>query len=63
MNNKPLSLDEARNSGELDRFAKSHPAKTDRARFERVLKAMSLGVMEKARPKRTKGAAKFGRAR
>jgi hypothetical protein len=63
MNNKSLSLDEARNDGELDRFAKSHPAKADRARFERVLKAMSVGVLEKARPKRSKGAAKFDRAR
>jgi len=60
MNNKLLSLDEARDNGELDRFAKSHPAKTDRGRFERVLKAMSLGVLEETKPKRGKRTTKFG---
>jgi hypothetical protein len=60
MNNKSLSLDEARNNGELDRFAESHPTKADRARFDRVLKAMSLGVLEKAKPRRSKRTAWFG---
>lgn len=43
---KYLSLEEARKSGKLDRFAKEHPSKTDQHRFERLLKAMSQGVLE-----------------
>ena len=63
MDDKHLSLDEARNDGELDRFAKSHPAKADRERFDRVLKAMSRGVLEKAKPRRSKRTAWFGPGR
>lgn len=43
---KHLSLEEARKSGKLDRFAKEHPSETDQARFERLLDAMSRGVLE-----------------
>ena len=43
---KYLSLEEARNSGKLDLFAKEHASKADRDRFERLLDAMSRGVLE-----------------
>ena len=43
---KHLSLEEARKSGKLDRFAMEHPSETDRGRFERLLDAMSRGVLE-----------------
>jgi hypothetical protein len=43
---KYLSLEEARNSGQLDRFAKEHPAEAERERFERLLDAMARGVLE-----------------
>lgn len=45
---KYLSLEEARKSRTLDRFAKEHPSAGDRDRFERLLKAMSQGVLEEA---------------
>jgi len=45
---KYLSLEEARNRGVLDRFAKEHQTEADRDRFERLLKAMSQGVLEEA---------------
>jgi hypothetical protein len=45
---KYLSLEEARRSGALDRFAKEHPMDADRDRFERLLAAMSQGVLEEA---------------
>lgn len=45
---KHLSLEEARKSGKLDHFAKEHPSKTDQERFERLLDAMSRGVLEEA---------------
>lgn len=43
---KYLSLEEARKSGKLDRFAKEHPSEADRDRFNRLLDAMSRGVLE-----------------
>ena len=43
---KYLSLEEARKSGALDRFAKEHPSEADRDRFARLLDAMSRGVLE-----------------
>jgi len=43
---KYLSLEEARKSGKLDRFAKEHPSEADRNRFNRLLDAMSRGVLE-----------------
>lgn len=43
---KYFSLEEARKSGKLDRFAKEHPSETDQERFERLLDAMSRGVLE-----------------
>jgi len=43
---KYLSLEEARNSGKLDQFAKEHPSEADRKRFERLLEAMAKGVLE-----------------
>jgi hypothetical protein len=43
-----LSFEEARKSGKLDRFAKEHPMEADRDRFERLLKAMSQGILEEA---------------
>jgi hypothetical protein len=41
-----LSLEEARKSGKLDRFAQEHPSQADRVRFNRLLDAMSKGVLE-----------------
>ncbi len=43
---KYFSLEEARKTGKLDRFAKEHPSETDRDRFNRLLDAMSRGVLE-----------------
>jgi hypothetical protein len=43
---KYLSLEEARKRGMLGRFAKEHPMEVDRDRFERLLAAMSQGVLE-----------------
>ncbi len=43
---KYLSLEEARKSGRLDRFAKEHQSEADRERFENLLDAMSKGVLE-----------------
>jgi hypothetical protein len=45
---KYLSLEEARRTGQLTRFAKEHPSETDRTRFQRLLEAMSQGVLEEA---------------
>jgi hypothetical protein len=36
-----LSLEEARKTGKLARFAKEHPSEGDRKRFERLLDEMS----------------------
>jgi hypothetical protein len=41
---KYLSLEEARKSGALDRFAKEHPSEGDRRRFERLLEEMSKTI-------------------
>ena len=35
-----LSLEEARNLGKLDRFAKEHPSEADADRFQSLLDAM-----------------------
>lgn len=43
---KYLSLEEARKTGALDRFAKEHPSEANRSRFKRLLEAMSQGVLE-----------------
>lgn len=43
---KFLSLEEARNAGKLDEFCKEHPSKADRKRFNKLLNAMSQGVLE-----------------
>jgi hypothetical protein len=43
---KYLSFEEARNSGRLDHFAKEHPPEANRDRFNRLLDAMSRGVLE-----------------
>jgi hypothetical protein len=43
---KYLSLEEARNSGKLDRFAKEHPSEGDRRRFNRLLDEMSKTIEE-----------------
>ncbi len=45
---KYLSLEEARESGKLDRFANEHPSKADRNDSNRLLNAMSQGVLEEA---------------
>lgn len=42
---KYLSLEEARQSGEFERFCKQHPSEADRARFLALLQAMSQGVL------------------
>jgi hypothetical protein len=41
---KYLSLEEARKSGKLDRFAKEHPSEGDRKRFDRLLEEMSKTI-------------------
>lgn len=43
---KFLSLEEARKSGKLDRFAREHPNETDAERFQRLVKAMAGGKLE-----------------
>lgn len=43
---KYLSLEEARKSSRLDRFAKEHPSEADCDRFNRLLDAMSRGILE-----------------
>ena len=43
---KFLSLEEARQSGDFKQFCKEHPLETDRARFLKLLSAMSQGVLE-----------------
>ena len=40
---KYLSLEEARRSKKLDRFAKEHPAEGDRNKFDTLLDAMAAG--------------------
>lgn len=45
---KYLSLEEARKHGQLSRFAKEHQSEADRERFDRLLDAMSKGVLEGA---------------
>lgn len=53
---KHLSLEEARRTGQLDRFCREHATKADRKRFEALLEAMSLGALEE------RGTLKRGRA-
>jgi hypothetical protein len=43
---KYLSLEEARKSGKLDRFAKEHPSEGDRKRFNRLLEEMAKTIKE-----------------
>jgi hypothetical protein len=43
---KYLSLEEARKNDKLILFAKKHPSKADRGRFERLLGAMAKGILE-----------------
>lgn len=43
---KYLSLEEARNEGKLEQFAKEHPSEADSSRFKSLLEAMSKGVLE-----------------
>ena len=43
---KYLSLEEARKAGKLDQFAKEHPSKADKARFERLLGDMTKSSEE-----------------
>jgi hypothetical protein len=38
---KYLSLEEARNSGKLEQFAKEHPSEADAPHFPSLLEAMS----------------------
>ena len=40
---KYLSLEEARKTGQLDRFIREHPSKADRKRFKALLDAMTKG--------------------
>lgn len=43
---KRLTLEEARRTGQLERFWKENPSKANRDTFERLLDAMSQGVLE-----------------
>lgn len=45
---KYLSLEEARETGQLERFCQEHPSEADRARFLALLDAMSKGALEGA---------------
>ena len=38
---KYISLEEARKTGQLDRFAKEHPSKAEKKRFDSLLDAMT----------------------
>jgi hypothetical protein len=52
---KYLSLEEARKTGKLSRFAKEHPSEGDRNRFDRLLDEMSKtieGAEETSSPER-----------
>ena len=52
---KYLSLEEARNEGKLDQFAKEHPSTGDWGKFNQLFRAMSEGEppdsLQKARAK------------
>lgn len=52
---KHLSLEEARRSGKLYRFAKEHPLEGDEERFKRVLAAMAKGKTGERTPKSKSG--------
>lgn len=41
-----LTLEEARRTGQLERFWKENPSKANRDTFERLLDAMSRGALE-----------------
>lgn len=41
---KKLSLEEARRTGQMERFWEEHPSEADRERFEALLDVMSQGV-------------------
>ena len=43
---RPKNLEEARNTGEFDRFCKEHPSKGDKRRFDALLDAMSKSSPE-----------------
>lgn len=51
---KYLSLEEAQKEKELDRFAKEHPSKGDRKRFDKLLTDMS-SVPEGAEQRQEEG--------
>ena len=53
---KYLSLEEARKTGQIDRFCKEHPSKSEGTRFERLLDAMCRG--EPPSPRRKAKAAR-----
>jgi hypothetical protein len=44
---KYLSLEEARKTGQLERFAKEHPSEGDKELFNRLLASMSQGEPKK----------------
>jgi hypothetical protein len=46
---KYLSLEEARETGEFERFCQEHPSEADRVRFLMLLQVMSQGALEGAR--------------
>lgn len=43
---KYLSLEEARETGQLERFCQEHPSEAERARFLALLDAMSRGALK-----------------
>lgn len=43
---KYLSLEEARETGQLDRFCEEHPSEAERERFLALLEAMSQGALK-----------------
>jgi hypothetical protein len=43
---KYLSLEEARQTGQLDQFCAEHPTEAERPRFLKILELMSKGALE-----------------
>lgn len=48
---KYYSLEEAREDGNLKRFAKEHPSEGDKDKFDKLLNAMAHGEPPKKKPK------------
>jgi len=47
---KYLSLEEARNSGKIDRFAKENPSEGEEDKFDTLLEKIAAGKPKKEKP-------------